>query len=342
MPNPFQKKTDRADEPHPREEPRFPGELTLDDIKTVFKDCDDFENREITIAGTALSVQIFYIDGIVSGDSVSQYIIQPMTSKLRFEGTPDEAAAIQKIMSGSVYSHNVSLRDSLDDVANDIAGGFCVLLFGASKKAVSFEVKSGTTRSVGEPTGEKVLKGAKDGFVETLRMNTALVRKKVKNPDLKIKQSIVGRQTLTTAAVVYMDGLTNMDIVSEVEKRLEQIDIDGALTAANIEEYLVDQPNSPVPQILYTERTDKFCMNILEGRVGILVDGLPYGYLVPATFAQFMKAPEDTAQHFVIASAVTLLRYLCLIITIFLPGFYVAIAMYHQEMIPTQLMQSII
>ena len=127
-----------------------------------------------------------------------------------------------------------------------------------------------------------------------------------------------------------------------MRRRLNKIKTDGILTSADIEENISDDPRSPFPQLITTERPDKFCLNILEGRVGILADGLPIGYLAPGTFSQFFKVPEDRAGHFTSATVLTVLRYAALLITLLLPAFYVAVAMYHQEMLPTKLMQSII
>ena len=328
---------------HPRKEPKYEGDISVNILDTIFTDCDDFATRKVYLGGEEnCEVTVAFIDGVVSGDSVSKDIINPLTNKLRFGGMTAGKAAIDLILHGGIYSYAAKLRDTADDLVNDLINGFCAIIFENEKQAVTFEVKTGEKRGVSEPTGEKILKGAKDGFVETLRVNTALVRRRIKNPDLKIKQTIVGRQSQTGVAVVYIDKIANMDMVSELEKRLDDIDIDGLMSTGHLEDYIVDNKTSPLPQLIYTERSDKFCINLLEGRVGIIIDGLPTGYLLPGTFAQFMKAPEDYTEHFVIGSAITLLRYTCLMISLFLPALYVAIAMYHQEMIPTQLMQSII
>lgn len=331
-----------SDEPHPRSETRYDKPISAGEVEAIFENCDDFATREIALGESGITVTIAYIDGIISGGSIGTEIIKPMTNQMRIGEELSEQQAIDKIYKGAVYSCTSNLRETMDDLIGDITGGFCAVIFDGINKAVTFEVKSGERRNVAEPSSEKVLKGGKDGFVETLRVNTALIRQRIKNPDLKIKQTTVGRQTRTTVAVVYIDGLTNKDLVAQVEKRLDEIDIDDTITTGSFETFLSDNKSSPLPQLMYTERADKFCLNITEGRVGIIVDGLPLCYMAPSTFGQFMKAPEDSSEHFVIASGMTLLRYFCLIVTLFLPAFYVAVTMYHQEMIPTQLMQAII
>ena len=312
-------------------------------LEAVFQGCYDFEARDVNIGGdTQRKARLCFIDGLVSGSDVAQQVIRPLTDPGRFGDVRDGGAVIEMLLGGSVYVYTAKRRDKLGPLAGDLLNGFCALIFDKERAAVTFEVKSPQRRSVDAPKEEKVIKGAKDAFVETMKVNTTLVRRKVRNPHLKIKSFNLGRRADTAAALVYIEGFTNEGIVAEATRRLEGIRAEGVLTSAVIEENIVDNPRSPFPQIISTERSDKFCMNLLEGRVGIFVDGLPLGFLAPGTFSQFMKVPEDHAGHFIVASALTLLRYMAVFLTLLAPAFYVAVAMYHQEMIPTRLMQSMI
>ncbi len=326
-----------------RPTPEFPQPLTAKNVRDIFSGCDDVVERDIYIGGKKeLTGKLFFIDGLVSGTAISEDVLRPITDDDRLRALQDVRPAIDIIVHGGVYNHTVKLRDKLDDVVSDLLNGFCAIVFDREKKAVTFETKSDEKRSIGPPEEEKVVKGSKDAFIEVMRSNTTIIRRKLRNPNLKIKGLKIGRQTQTNVSIVYIDGLTEQRLVDETEKRLNKIDTEGMLTTGNIEEFLVDTPATPFPQLIYTERADKFCLNILEGRVGVLVDGLPIGYLTPGTFGQFFKVPEDYANHFIVSSALTLLRYFSLVITLFLPAFYVAVVMYHQEMIPTKLMLSII
>lgn len=312
-------------------------------IENTFSDCYDFEKRDILLGGAGgLSVRMYFIDGLISAASAGELILKPLANEVCFTAVTGEKEAAELMMGGAVYSCTANLRHFAEDVIKDILNGCCAVVLDGIKTAVTFEVKSTEKRAVDQPKEEKVVKGSKDAFVETIKTNSALVRKKLKNKNLKIRNITVGRETNTTAALLYIKNFTNTDIVAEAERRVKSIDIDGMLTSANIEECIADSPKSPFPQLINTERPDKFCLNLLEGRVGILVDGLPIGYLAPGTFSQFLKVPEDNAYHFIIASCITVLRYAAFLITLLLPAFYVAIVMYHQEMIPTKLMQSII
>ena len=191
-------------------------------------------------------------------------------------------------------------------------------------------------------TLEKSLKGAKDAFVEPLRVNTALVRQRICSPALKTAESFVGRRSRTRVSLLYIEGVAAPETVEELARRLDRLDIDALPALGILEETLVDAPRSPFPQLLHTERPDRFAMHLLDGRVGLLIDGLPVGLLLPVTLAEFMKVTGDSSMHAAVATALAALRWTALALALLLPAVFVAVAMYHQEMIPTRLLQSMI
>ena len=317
--------------------------LSAGNLKKIFSNCYDFEIRKLDLGGAGrLSGWVCFIDGLVSGIAVAEDVIRPITDSDRFGKIKDPAQAAQLILDGLVYSYTVRRRTDTDTVTSDLLNGFCAVFIDGFPGCLTFEVRSEEKRGIDTPAEEKVVKGSKDAFNEIIKINTMLIRRKLKDKDLKIEQVTLGDRTETFVTIVYIDGFTNKAIVNKVRRRLNKIKTDGILTSADIEENISDDPRSPFPQLITTERPDKFCLNILEGRVGILADGLPIGYLAPGTFSQFFKVPEDRAGHFTSATVLTVLRYAALLITLLLPAFYVAVAMYHQEMLPTKLMQSII
>ena len=328
---------------HPMRETQFDMPLKMENIERIFEGCYDFEKRMVDIGGNQNArVYLCFVDGLVSSGIISESIIKPLTSERRFGGISDSGAVIDMMLGGTVYNYASKKRDKMDDVISDLLNGFCAIIFEDENAAVTFEVRSAEKRSISEPKEEKAIKGAKDAFIELMKVNTTLVRRKLCDPNLKIKKVSVGRHSKTIVGIAYIKNLTNMEFVEEVERRLGQIDTDGILTAGVLEEYIVDRPYSPFPQLIRTERPDKFSMGLLDGRVGIFIDGLPMGFLTPATLGQFLKVAEDMSNHYLIASGLTALRYISMLITIVFPAFYVAIALYHQEMLPTKLMQSII
>lgn len=317
--------------------------ITAKAIEDIFTDCYDFEARTVIIGGENGKVaNLYYIDGLTAGAAVAEEILRPLTSSNRFAPGLSEEKTAELIFNGVAYAYTVKWRTAMDDVVSDLLNGFCAVVLEKEKKALTFEVKSQDKRSISPPTEEKVVKGSKDAFIEVMKTNSMLIRRKLKDPRLKIKEVIIGDKTQTHVGIVYIKGFTNEQLINEVLTRVKNIACEGVITSAMLEEHVADQPKTPFPQLLNTERPDKFCLNLLEGRVGILVDGLPMGFLAPGTFSQFFKVPEDHANHFLIASVLTVLRYTAMAVTLLLPAFYVAVAMYHQEMLPIKLMQSII
>ncbi len=340
---PFWKKKGEKIPYHPERVPRCDMPVSLENLQALFADCADFVTRTVYPAGApGRQVTVCYLDGIVSGELIAEEVIKPIATDPQYKGLPNYAAMAEFMCYAGTYSYSVKRRETMDQVVRDIINGFCTVLFPGLPEALSFEVKGGDKRGISETESEKVVKGARDAFIEILRSNTALVRRKIRNPALKIRELQLGRQSNTTVAVFYIEGLTNAGLVRQVIQRLSAIDIDGALSPGNLEAYMVDNPRSPFPQLPYTERTDRFCLNLLEGRVGIMADGLPLGFLAPGTFTQFLKVPQDRAEHYLVAGSLTVLRYVALLVALFLPAFFVAVTMYHQEMIPAKLLVSIV
>ena len=323
-------------EEHPPKIPRYPEPISAENLKNIFDACSDFQLREISPALIGDPIAVCWLDGVVDGGAVSTEIIRPLTELLRAGAEP----TLERLMQGAVYSAQAKEVTDTDSLVTDITQACCAIIIGAG--AVTFEIRTKNQRSISEPTIEKSLKGGKDSFVETLRTNTALVRKRICNPALKIKGTTVGRKSETRCAIMYIDGVADPAVIAELEKRLDRIDIDGLVATGSIEEYIVDCPRSPFPQILHTERPDRFAKQLLNGRVGLIVDSLPIAFMLPTTFADLMRVPQDDSQHFVVTSAISVVRWLALLLALALPAFYVAVAMYHQEMIPTKLLMSVI
>jgi len=329
--------------PHPKPDIRYRQPVSMESLGALFADCGDFEFRRLDFGLEGkLSLSLCWLDGLVSGSEVAANVIRPLTQAVRAGDTDTEDACIQRVLSGSVYSYSVKRRDNLDDTVSDLTHGHCALIFDGEAVALCFELRSDKTRAVSEPTLEKSLKGAKDSFVETLRINTALVRRRICAPELKVKESSLGRKTRTRISIMYIDGVAAPETVQALSDRLAGLDLDSLAAMGALEEYIVDAPLSPLPQLIHTERPDRFAMYLLDGRVGLLVDGLPVGLVLPVTLAEFMKVTGDSSSHFLVASFLTILRYFALLISLFLPALYVAVAMYHQEMIPTRLLLSIV
>ena len=247
----------------------------------------------------------------------------------------------QEALGGAVYNSVAGACKDLDDIALKLVNGFCIVLFPGAG-AIAFEVKTGDKRGPSAPEVENTVKGPKDAFVETVRSNTSLIRRHLRSPELRLYETRVGRRSLTNVTVVWLEGITNRELVEQMKQRLDTIDIDGFLSPSAVQEYVTGSRPTAFPLMQYTERTDRFCQGILDGRVGLLVDGLPLGYLAPADLGFLMESPEDRGMDFISASCIRVLRYGAMLLSLLLPGIYIAMASFHQEMIPLQLLRAII
>ena len=313
----------------------YTGELTDANVCEIFQNAGDFVRRELCCAG--FSIYAYSIDGLTSGSDISDYVLKPI-SKLHADSVD---ALRQKAMDGQIYNVVAVPCEDLNTAAIHLVNGFCVVLFPGTG-AISFEAKTGEKRGLSAPEVENTVKGPKDAFVETVRSNTSLIRRHLRTPDLELYETKVGQRSLTNVTVVSIRNLTNPDLVQRMVERLNNIGIDGFLTASSVEEYVTGSRATAFPLLQYTERTDRFCQGLLDGRVGLLVDGLPLGYLAPVDLMYLMNSAEDRNRDFVAASAVRILRYLALITGLLLPGCYIALATFHQALIPLPMLRSII
>lgn len=318
-------------------------ELTFNNIQSIIGSYSDFVYRNINIVNDKkLEAYMVYIDGMAGTQLVSDYVLKPLMQADVFAKCSNEADVISIIDQGTVYYSNAKKRTKINDVLNDVLTGSAAVIFDKHRIAFTFETKGFDKRPVSEPISENVIKGAKDAFNETIRSNTATCRRKIKSPNLAIEETIVGKQSKTPIAICYMKNIADDSLVQEVKRRVNDISVDNAITASFVEGFISDSKNSPFPQIIYTERPDRFCANLLEGRVGLIVDGLPVAFITPGTLLQFVQAPEDYSQHYLISSLIRYVRFTSLFVTLLLPAFYISITTFHQEMIPTELTFSIV
>ena len=332
---------EELDGPHPRKEPRLTQPLTVEGLSDVFRDCADFKTREVCVGDAPQrKLTLCYLEGVVRNERVSDYILRPIAqSEGLARAGEDKLFALMR--DGALYNLTAVERTTTDQVAVDLVGGFCVIFFPGRREVLSFFVGTEEKRSVGEPENEPSVKGARDSFVETVRTNTAMVRRRLRAPELRIREHIVGRQTLTAVDVLWLEGIADPQVVEQVQRRIANMDIDGIQTTGNLEEYMVDRLDTPFPLTVTTQRPDWFCGGLLQGLVGVLCEGQPMGWLMPGTFGQFFQTSQDKTSNWMIATALRALRWICMFITLLLPGLYVAAVTFQPEMIPVKLALSI-
>lgn len=310
--------------------------MTHEEIESRFRGTGDFIVRELRCCG--FDLYAYAVDGLVSGADMSNYVIKPIAQTLRGESMEE---LYRSAMAGSIYNGVANACKDVDTVTTKLVNGFCVVLF-PGVGAIAFEVKTGVSRGPSAPEVENTIKGPKDAFVETIRVNTSLLRRHLRTPDLRIASTTIGKRSLTNVAVIWIEGITNPELVRRMMDRLDTIDIDGLISPAAVEEYITGSRVTAFPLLQYTERPDRLSQGLLDGRVGLIIDGLPLAYLAPADLGYLMESSEDRSRDFITASCLRVLRYGALLTGLVLPGFYIAMVKFHQNWIPTQLLEIIL
>ncbi len=310
-------------------------------LELIFRPSFDWIVRHFRIAG-GREAAFTYLDALVSEEKVGHLVLKP----LMFEAFPiRNGAGIQEVrqilLQHALVASGVREVHSLQEVVEGVLLGEGALLIDGCNTAILVSVQGHQARSVEEPMSEAVIRGPREGFVETLRTNLSLLRRRVRSPYLKVETLSIGALTRTSVAVAYIAGLASDKMVAEVRERLSQIEIDGVLESGYLEELIEDDPLSPFPQILNTERPDVVAANLLEGRIAILTDGTPFVLVVPATLWDMLQSSEDYYSRWYIGTAIRGLRWIFVFIALFLPSIYVAITTFHQEMLPTSLLLTI-
>ncbi len=307
--------------------------MTDSDIRSLFAGAGDFVAREIRCCGFTLYA--YAIDGLVSGGDQSDYVMKPITRHLRGDSME---ALYDAALHGWVYNSVADACQDLDTVAKKLVNGFCVVLF-PGVGAIAYEVKTGEKRNPSAPEVENTVKGPRDAFVETVRSNTSLIRRHLRTPDLRIYETQVGRRSLTNVSVIYIEGITNDTLVRRMKDRLASIDVDALLSPGAVEEYVTGSRITAFPLLQYTERPDRFCQGLLDGRVGLLVDGLPLAYMAPVDIGYLMESPEDRTRDCIAGSCVRILRYGALLVSLLLPALYIAMTTFHSHWLPDNMVE---
>ncbi len=308
--------------------------MTDQEIRAIFEGASDFEAR--TLKNGTCTLYGYFIDGLVTSSFVSEYIYKPISISL----SGNTVEAYQQALNGAVYNAVARPCQDVADVASKLVNGFCVVLFPGAG-AIAFETRTGVSRGPQPPDVENTVKGPKDAFVETIRINTSLIRRHLRTPDLRLTGTTVGKRSLTNVSVVWIEGITNRTLVEKMNERLASIDVDSLLSPSAVEEYVTGSRATAFPLLQYTERPDRFAQGLLDGRVGLLVDGLPLAYLVPVDLGYLLESPEDRSRDYISASCIRILRYGAFILSLLLPAVYIAMVMFHSEYLPPQLMDTI-
>src|SRR5690554_437403 len=328
---PLQKKRATAIE---HREPANDPDENLKDIKKALGDPADLFWRRLD-DGEKTAAVILYFETLVDSDLLGRQVIEPLNQRLGEIKDPFDAGALKKILT---FPKVLAITDLHQAVERLLAGDVLLLPAGA-RVVMALPLQGVPRRPIEEPPTEKVIKGPREGFTETITDNIGLIRRYIKDPNFRLKKKLVGERTKTEIAVVYLNDVANPDIVEEVYKRLEQIEIDGILESNYLAELISDRRLTIFPLVHETERPDKVAAALLEGRVAILVDRSPFSIIVPVTSNEFYQTQEDFYFNPFIASMLRVIRALGTIIAVTLPGFYLSFVSVNPELAPPILIQ---
>lgn len=319
----------------------------IDNLKQLLKGCSDAVLKEFHFGPAPTTGYLLYFDGLADRKEIEEHLLKPLLLELNMM----EKDSGTKLLEGEEVLSSLQNRiltlaelkslESIEEVCHHISSGDCVVLVDGWSKGLVAGTRSWEGRKVASPENEVVIFGPKEGFTETIRFNTALLRRRLKSTSFKIESMVLGRISKTDIVICYIEDIAPPELVKEVKKRLGNIDIDAVLDSGYLAESIADSRWTIFNQIEHTEKPDRVCGSLLEGRVAIMVDGSPMVLILPISFPQYIVSPEDYYVHFIPASLFRVLRLASFFLALLLPSLYVAIITYHHEMIPTPLLLTI-
>lgn len=317
----------------------------LKQIKAILNKCSDVVYREFDFAqNDQIRIALVYTDGLADKVQISDQIMRALSLEVPVVTPRKEitkASALEFIKQRGLCIHQINETDRLQDIITAILSGDTVLLVDGHSTAIINGSKGWEARQITDSETEPTIRGARESFVETLRVNTSLIRRRIKSPNLKLESMRLGEVTGTDVVISYIEGIVDDKLVAEVKSRLGKIKVDAILEGGYIEELIEDNPWSPFPTINHTERPDRVAAMLLEGRVAILVDGTPFVLTVPNLFIEYLHASEDYYERFLYTSAVRVIRFFTMLISLTLPGLYIAMTSFHIELLPTTLLLNV-
>jgi spore germination protein KA len=306
-------------------------------LMTAIGQSDDFRLREFRLGGPGgVSALLAYLKGMADPQVIDESILLPLMRQGNVAGEAGPQASL--IIEESLANRAGIKRDrSYQAALHEILEGNVALFVEGSPEVLIVSAAKFPYRSVGKPETEHSSRGSREGFTEVLDLNIALIRRRIKHPNLRVTMLRVGVWSRTQVAVVHMEGLTNPQIVETAVKRIKAIEIDQVQDSHSLEAFLKDHPFTPFPLIRSTERPDEAARVLLAGKVLILTDNTPFVLSAPSILIDFYQTTEDYVFGFWAATFVRLVRLAAWAITFFLPSLYIALIAVNPEMVPNEL-----
>ena len=351
--------TDETQKILPETQKIYPNiDINLEYLKIKYNSLvnNDISIREFTLYAKDKAYKAFllYIDGMINTGDINDFILKPLMfrNKDKIFDFKEKVAITNNIsikktkkfnLEDYIYNslmpqNSVKKNTTFSDIIAGINMGNTALFVDTLNMAFNIDLKGFEHRTISKPENEVVIRGSQESFVEVIRTNTSLLRRVVNTEDLIIEETSVGKITKTRVAICYMKNIANDELVAEVKYRINNLNIDYITSSGQLEKLIQDNPSSLFPQMLLTERPDRAANNLLEGRVIVLVNGSPYALIMPSIMTDFLTSPEDVNLKYQYSTLLRIIRILAFAVTLLLPGFYIAITTFHNELIPTELL----
>lgn len=346
--NPQPPNTNRVEEPFQNVVIKLKTSLqqNIQTIENAVGKSSDIITREIRIGKQGnIKAGIIFTDGLTDTNALQNFILETLMLDLNEIDLQEKASPGQNLLSVlkdvAMTVGEIKEITNLEVILTSLLSGDTIFLIDGYAEVLVISNKQWIERGVTEPTAQTVVRGPREGFNENLRVNTALIRRRIKDSNLRIESKEIGTRTKTNVAIIYIQDIADDKIVEEVRLRLDRIHVDGILESGNVEEFIQDSTYSPFSTVFNSERPDVVAAALLEGRIAIVVDGTPFVLLVPALFVQFFQSPEDYYERNIIGSLIRILRFVAFGISLLAPSVFIAITTFHQSMLPPSLLISL-
>lgn len=275
-----------------------------------------------------------YVDSITDKETLGLQVIFPLKNA-------NVSQSVKKLAK-TITCANVKTVTEIKEAANEVLNGSTVILIDDKAGGFAADVKKFDVRAIAEPPTELAIRGPRNGFIESIKTNLSLVRRYLKTTALKIETTEIGKYSSTTVAIMSIDGITDPSLVKKIKNKLENVKIDGIPDSSYVSKILYERKNSLFKQVGSTERPDVLIERMLEGRIGILVDGSPFALTLPYLLIEDFQTAEDYYISHYRANLVRALRVLAIFLSVFLPGLFVAAQLFHLQLIPLNFLLTIV
>lgn len=316
-------------------------EKNLEEIKKIMHIgiSQDAILREFAIYKNGRTIPAFltYYEGVASGESIDQFIMQSI-HLLPQNGSED----LKSLMKNSLLSANqLTETDDFDEVSEMTNYGGCAVFADGVDCAFVLDVKGWQRRGIGEPLTENTVRGSQEAFIESLRVNTGMIRRLVRDKDLLCEGFKIGKMSKTPLNLLYIKGVADEETVGEIKRRIGKIDAEYITDSGELEQLLEDFTFYPSPQIISTERPDRVVSAILEGKIAAVLDGTPFVLIMPVNAFELFHTPEDKSLRFWYVNFIRVMRILSVTVSLLLPAVLVAVCSFHREAVPVNLLFAI-